>query len=65
MISLAKALKYITRVKNRDFRKQIEDEKKQKYLFREDVEKSILKKRNSFFVWKKKAILPYTNFFGK
>ncbi|MBP9779023.1 hypothetical protein KBD33_00200 [Candidatus Gracilibacteria bacterium] len=65
MISLTKITKYISYFKNRDFRKQIEDEKKQKYLFREEGEKSSLKNRNPFLMWKKKKILPYTNFFSQ
>jgi hypothetical protein len=65
MTFLTKITKYIAHLKNRNFRNQIKEEKQQKYLFRDDVVKAPIKKRNPFFMWKKKKILPYTNFFWK
>lgn len=65
MTSQNKLFRYISRLKNRDFKKQVQEEKKQKYLFREDQEEHFFSKRNSFAVWKKHKLMPYSNFFGK
>jgi hypothetical protein len=63
MISLGKLLHYISRLKNRDFRKQVQEEKKQKYLFEEKKQDSFFTSRNGLSLWKKQKLLPFTRLF--
>ena len=61
-------LKRITRhlpsKKDKTFREQVKEEKKQKYLFRDAAEKKHVSPRNnSFFKKKKQEIAKYTSFF--
>ncbi len=65
MISQNKIKRYISRIKNRDFKKEVEIEKKQKYLFNEWNSQSFSSKRNVFSVWKKQNLRPFSNFFQK
>jgi hypothetical protein len=60
---LNKILKHLGKDTNKQFRKQVQEEKKQKYLFSDDLTDKYRSSRTGFFSRKKKAIAPFTNSF--
>jgi hypothetical protein len=58
---LNKIKQYITRDGNKEFRKQVLEEKKQKYLFSSDLTDRYRSSRTGFFSKKVKAIAPFTS----
>lgn len=60
---LNKILSYLGRDTNKQFRKQVQEEKKQKYLFSDDLTDKYRSSRTGFFTQKKKAIAPFTSSF--
>lgn len=65
MAFLSKIKKHLTRNNDKEFRKQVLEEKKQKYLFSDDLTDKYRSSRAGFLTRKKRAIAPYTNSFGE
>jgi hypothetical protein len=60
---LKKIIKYIRREKSSTFRKQVLQEKKQKYLFRDSISEKYKSERKSFFRDQKRKLAPFSDFF--
>lgn len=60
---LSKIKRHLTNNGNKEFRKQVLEEKKQKYLFSDDLTDKYRSSRAGFFTRKKRAIAPFTNSF--
>ncbi len=60
---LSKIKGHLGKRSNREFKKQVQEEKKQKYLFSEDLTDKYRSSRAGFIMRKKRAIAPYTNMF--
>jgi POTRA domain, FtsQ-type len=60
---LNKILSHLGQDPNKQFRKQVQAEKKQKYLFSDDLTDKYRSSRSGFFSRKKKAIAPFANSF--
>lgn len=61
---LSKIKKYLSRGHDKEFRKQVLSEKKQKYLFSDSTTDKYRSSRSGFLIQKKRAIAPYANSFG-
>lgn len=62
---LSKIKKHLNRGGDKEFRKQVLSEKKQKYLFSDDITDKYRSSRAWFIYRKKRAIAPFTNSFGE
>ncbi len=60
---LSKIKKHLHWFGNKEFRKQVLEEKKQKYLFSDDLTDKYRSSRAGFFMKKKRAIAPFTHLF--
>lgn len=60
---LSKILRYIKRDKKNDFRVQVREEKRQKYLFRDVPTDKYQSRRKTFFREQKRKLAPFTDFF--
>ena len=60
---LSKIKKHLNRGSDKEFRKQVLTEKKQKYLFSDDITDKYRSSRAGFLHRKKRAIAPFANSF--
>lgn len=60
---LSKIKKHLVKDNGKEFRKQVLEEKKQKYLFSDKLTDKYRSSRSSFFTRKKRVIAPFTNVF--